>query len=93
MIILPIHKKMKDEIIAIQLKEWLYQSHCWDAPDGDQGLKICQWCAARSMSKNKVDHGKQFCPENPIIKQIFQNAVQIIKNAKSKGEKSGWQDD
>ncbi len=105
MIILPIHKKIEDEIITAQLREWLYQSHCWDAPNGLQGLKICKWCKARSTLNAIIDKGQHFCPDNPIVSQIFAKAVQIarkdpaekaadIKEAEEKKlELEGWQDE
>jgi len=78
-------EKAKKTDINIQLIRWIYNSHCWTpAEEANQPL-LCEWCGATSSVPFQVDADHpNFCPDNPLITQIFDKAKSIVLNELSK---------
>ena len=81
MILLKQYESAEERITAILLKQWLFDSHLWQHVEGLK-MKKCKWCLAESTVEMKVTKGQEFCPQNPIILQIFKNAKNILKKKK-----------
>jgi hypothetical protein len=76
-------EKTEKHITAILIKQWLYDSHLWVQVKGPKwNTRKCKWCQATSTLTSKVTGGQLFCPNNPIVEQIFNNIKKVIKETK-----------
>lgn len=74
-------KKAEKHIRAILLKQWLYDSHLWI--EDEEKMRVCKWCEARSARNIAIIEGQLFCPNNPIVEQIFNNVAKVIRETKA----------
>jgi len=77
------HKDEFDKVIALQMRGFLFESHCWVDEGG--WPRTCKWCGAvakRDM-KMKGQNEITLCPKNPAIKDLI-NAIQGLADVVQK---------
>ena len=61
------HEPTPEETHALQIKQWLWDSHYWEEPR--PGYLHCKWCDCRWTSEFSLNDFTKLCPNNPKIKE------------------------